>query len=246
MHLLATLSWLVLLATFANADPEKTIDGMEIVEAEWNLALTPGGEVVNLTGTVQQVYPRLLELNPTYEADWAKHREADAEDGSIIAQRGEPIGEAVDLTLEDNSAERWFTPAAGENRAHSTIGGNSIWHRSILNCNVRAWARCYDVEKGIANIRKLKGVPKGTRGKCQQLSCSNSSAVLWCVDRNITEWSPRNFGIVADGADIIYKGCKDWEPLRRYKGQGPRCYTRGRIFGWTPEWSVQIVGVPSC
>uniref|UniRef100_A0A8H7TQ60 Uncharacterized protein n=1 Tax=Bionectria ochroleuca TaxID=29856 RepID=A0A8H7TQ60_BIOOC len=86
MRHIATLAGLVLLGASANAHFNNTFEGMEIVDAKWNLELTPGGQVVNLTGTVEQIYPQLLALNPTYEADWAQNSETNVEYDSFIAE----------------------------------------------------------------------------------------------------------------------------------------------------------------
>ncbi|CAH0000071.1 unnamed protein product [Clonostachys byssicola] len=91
MHHFAALAGLMLLGASVNAHSNRTFEGMEIVDAEWNLELKPGGQVVNLTGTVEQIYPQLLALNPNYEADWGLNSEPNVGYGNFIAE-GEDEG----------------------------------------------------------------------------------------------------------------------------------------------------------
>ncbi|KAK0618993.1 hypothetical protein B0T14DRAFT_565892 [Immersiella caudata] len=48
----------------ANDSP---IPGYEIVDIQWSLQAFPGGEYINVTGTVEQVVAQLTKINPDYE-----------------------------------------------------------------------------------------------------------------------------------------------------------------------------------
>ena len=42
------------------------IPGRNVVELSWEVPISPGGPVVTLNGTVQEVYAQLLKINPNY------------------------------------------------------------------------------------------------------------------------------------------------------------------------------------
>ncbi|KAJ4187796.1 hypothetical protein NW759_016875 [Fusarium solani] len=123
-----------------------TGDGMEIVPVEWNLELTPGGEIVHLTGTVEEVYPQLVDLNPTYDQNWVGHDDETKEEGFIT----------VDKRENDNPASVPWT--------------RSTFKSSNIKCNIKTWASCYYTKNGIDHLRKVKGKPSDAAGKCGRVS----------------------------------------------------------------------------
>ncbi|CAH0053541.1 unnamed protein product [Clonostachys solani] len=243
MRLFGVLAGLVLSGAFASADSEKTFDGMEVVDAKWNFTLTPGGQAVQLTGTIQQVYPRLLELNPTYEADWAGSREDNVEYDNILPE-DEDDGE-TENPAGALSARAWklgrldLTPKTHLNRWYW-----AMWQRAIPRCRVRSWAQCKPIREGIDHLFKAAGTPVVGAGKCSQISCANNSAIIWCNVAQEDRILPQ-YNLIALGAQIIWEQCREKEG-RMYEKRGRRCYIRGRIYPWWNQWFVQILGVKSC
>ncbi|CAI6088634.1 unnamed protein product [Clonostachys chloroleuca] len=242
MRHFATLAGLVLLGASGNAHSNNTFEGMEIVDAKWNLELTPGGRVVNLTGTVEQIYPQLLALNPTYEADWAQNSETNVEYDSFIA--------------EDEDKEQTENPAGSLSVRGPPIRGFKLgksridrwhwitWQQAVPKCNVRRWAMCYDIKKGCKHLERVQGIPQLEDGKCSQMSCSNKSAIIWCNVSGKTRTVP-SYRQVAQGAWMIYEQCQEREPYE-LKDRGRRCWVRGKVFPWQKKWFVQVLGVDSC
>lgn len=53
------------------APVEDPFKGYTIVPAVWEIEVTPGeGNYVTLNGTIEKVYPELLEINPNYEQEY--------------------------------------------------------------------------------------------------------------------------------------------------------------------------------
>ncbi|EAU32469.1 predicted protein [Aspergillus terreus NIH2624] len=50
---------------------EAPIPGYGVEEFTWEVETKPGGPTVALNGTVQDIYARLIEINPTYDRDFA-------------------------------------------------------------------------------------------------------------------------------------------------------------------------------
>lgn len=46
---------------------ELKAEGFEIVDLEFHGVITPGGAEVNLSGTAENIYKQVLELNPEYD-----------------------------------------------------------------------------------------------------------------------------------------------------------------------------------
>ncbi|KAL4786856.1 hypothetical protein BJX76DRAFT_364703 [Aspergillus varians] len=53
---------------------DSMIPGDKVVEMSWEVEPYPGGPPVILNGTVQKVYARLIEINPSYDDDWKASR----------------------------------------------------------------------------------------------------------------------------------------------------------------------------
>ncbi|KAJ0419777.1 hypothetical protein BJY00DRAFT_301978 [Aspergillus carlsbadensis] len=69
-HLLAS-TLLTLFALGASASPTDPFIGDHGKPVKWEVSPSPGAAPVTLNGTVEQVYAKLLEINPNYDADWA-------------------------------------------------------------------------------------------------------------------------------------------------------------------------------
>ncbi|KFY89547.1 hypothetical protein V500_05618 [Pseudogymnoascus sp. VKM F-4518 (FW-2643)] len=68
MQLLSALIPLVLATQVLGAS--NPLEGRTLVTPQWDAEVTPGGEKVLLSGTIQEVHARLLELNPNYDQDF--------------------------------------------------------------------------------------------------------------------------------------------------------------------------------
>ncbi|KAM6536093.1 Hypothetical protein NCS54_00473500 [Fusarium falciforme] len=180
----ATLAGLALLGGVAHIASADTIDGMEIVPVKWELELKPGGEVVHLTGTVEEVYPQLLDLNPTYDQDWAGHDDETDDKGFVNPEKRE----------SDNPA--------------SVLWKRSTFLSSNIKCNTHTWASCYYIRKGIEYLRKVKGKPVNDPGKCGRVSCSYNSGIYWC-NTSSGKKTLNSFGSIADGAQAVHDKCLD-------------------------------------
>ncbi|KAL2688959.1 hypothetical protein Neosp_003009 [[Neocosmospora] mangrovei] len=179
-----TLAGLVLLGGVAHIASAETFDGMEVVPVKWELELKPGGEVVNLTGTVEEVYPQLLDLNPTYDQDWAGHDDETDDEGFVDPEKRD----------SDNPA--------------SVLWKRSTFKSSNINCKKYTWASCHFIRKGIEYLRKVKGKPVNDPGKCGRVSCSENSGIYWCNSASGKK-TLNSFGSVADGAQAVHNKCYD-------------------------------------
>ncbi|KAL3489615.1 hypothetical protein BJX62DRAFT_238881 [Aspergillus germanicus] len=56
----------------ALADPES-----DYIIPSWEVAPYPGAAPILLNGTVEQVYAKLLEMNPNYDIDWVNENDTE-------------------------------------------------------------------------------------------------------------------------------------------------------------------------
>ncbi|UPK90952.1 hypothetical protein LCI18_001887 [Fusarium solani-melongenae] len=138
----ATLAGLALLGGVAHMASANTIDGMEIVPVKWELELKPGGEV------------SILDLNPTYDQDWAGHDDETDDEGFVDPEKRD----------SDNPA--------------SVLWKRSTFLSSNIKCNTHTWASCYRIRKGIDYLRKVKGKPVNDPGKCDRCNTSSGKKTL--------------------------------------------------------------------
>ncbi|KAL4805164.1 hypothetical protein BDV18DRAFT_161561 [Aspergillus unguis] len=140
----------------------------------------PGADEIILNGTISEVYARVLEINPNYEADWANYSSTatGSEDGS------EEEG-GSDLTTRDDKKKP-----------------------KDLHC-FKVWAdgKTSPTQEGIYYLRKFK-LPPGLKGNsCKTVSCAYTTAIRWCNDRPTLRVLP-SFNNIADGAQVIYNYCQ--------------------------------------
>ncbi|KAJ0423208.1 hypothetical protein BJY00DRAFT_321902 [Aspergillus carlsbadensis] len=167
-------------------------DGYELFTPSWDVQVTPGGELVTLNGTIEEVHAELLRLNPNWDEDFPEAEEA--EDADELTERDFDFDS--DLTLEKRTD---FTG-------------------SKYNC-FGSWglAKSIAINQGITYLRKVNGNPRAAAGpgRCARVSCSYNSGIHWCNDSR----SPKtlnSFGSIADGAKYIVAKCKRGSGVSAY------------------------------
>lgn len=137
-------------------DEPALADEADLVTAEWEVEATPGGELVTLYGTVQEVVAQLRELNPHWDTDFP---EVD-----------EPEDDAS--TFEDSV----------EGDDNSTLVKRTDFSGSSYTCKGpnKANANTSRIRDGISYLRRVSGRPKIGKNVCSRVSCSGNSGIRWC------------------------------------------------------------------
>lgn len=68
---------------------------MNVVPVQWNVQAFPEGPTLNLTGTIQEVHSKLLDINPNYDADFANRTDAAA-----VQKRGDWISSFIQCSSQ--------------------------------------------------------------------------------------------------------------------------------------------------
>ncbi|CCF35349.1 hypothetical protein CH063_01288, partial [Colletotrichum higginsianum] len=175
-------------------------DTITWVVPEWDLEVTPGGEVVTLNGTVEQVVAQLRELNPNYDSDFGLDLPS-AEDAELLAS----------LVSEDVASD-------GLEKRTDFSGRNYICRGRWGNASARA------IYSGIRYLRGIGGKPRLPAGPsvCSRVSCSYNAGIQWCNDARQTK-ELASFGSIADGAQYIDDKCHTGSP-------GVSGYASGQVF----------------
>jgi hypothetical protein len=118
---------------------------------------------------VEQVYTKLLELNPNYDADWAGVDEDDDVDGYLSFD----LDDATDDDTNDDTD-------SGSHTAHQARTMEPLHPRKHLTCAGVNNADQWHIRQGIEYLRKVKGKPTHLPGQCGQVSCSGDSGIWWC------------------------------------------------------------------
>lgn len=198
--------------------------GYEIVDMQWNVTAVPGGPSTILTGTAQAVVAQLIKLNPNWKTDFSFDKDLDTSSVAAAAANGFDPKLACDLYDADISS----------------------------------------IEDGIAYLRLISGRPHLGPGpkQCSRVSCSWESGIFLCnevsdlssknfcvlqflysgvltiSDQGSGNLDLDNFGIIADGAQLVHDGCVK-------KGQwwkwGKHTATSGKAFH-DGDWNVVVSG----
>ncbi|GAB1217292.1 hypothetical protein ATERTT37_006529 [Aspergillus terreus] len=92
---------------------EAPILGYGVEEFTWEVKTKPGGPTVALNGTVQDIYARLIEINPTYNRDFAARNTSPktldgfnniADSAQVIVNQCSADGY---VSGEENHADHW-------------------------------------------------------------------------------------------------------------------------------------------
>ena len=70
-------------------------------DAQWDVQAFPGGEMLQMTGTVEKIWDQLLAINPNYVEDWGVEdptltAETDADDMTTLVKRTDFTGSRLD------------------------------------------------------------------------------------------------------------------------------------------------------
>ncbi|KAL2138650.1 hypothetical protein VTI28DRAFT_6465 [Corynascus sepedonium] len=158
---------------------EAPIKGYGVQQIQWEAQAFPGGPMLNLTGTVQEVRARLLEINPNFDRDFP------ASVGGEHEKRT-----AADVDARSESIEKRYGPVCGP---HGTDWKNANYP---------------GINSEISYLRGVPGTPTAGPGpgNCARVSCSWYDAVWWCNDNDHT-FSLPSFNTIADCAQVIVDEC---------------------------------------
>jgi hypothetical protein len=190
--------------------------------------VTPGGELITLNGTIEEVHAELLRLNSNWDEDFL-------EEPTDLAKRDFDSADLEKRTDFTNSKCNCFGPYG---LAKSIAINQGITYLRKVKGKPRASAglsRCWRVscsyDSGIYwcnDVRRWFFLTPG------------SFCVAWChSDYFFQSKSPKmlnSFGSIADGAQYIATRCK--------RGSGVSQYTAGNVFHKT-NWNV-IVREDNC
>ncbi|KAK4220884.1 hypothetical protein QBC38DRAFT_462096 [Podospora fimiseda] len=161
-------------------------EGFKIVDLEWVVETTPGGPNVTLTGTVEQVHDKLIEINPNWDEDFApviakRKAELLAFGAQALAARGEsPVADGL------------------QKRDWTTCGSAGHGHQG---------ARLNPIIDGVAYLWGLSG--QASRGpgprSCGQVACSWSSSIWYCNNNSFTKTMP--WVHIANAAQVLINEC---------------------------------------
>lgn len=131
---------------------ESPIDGYGIVIPEWEVEVTPGGPLANLSGTIEDVHDQLIQLNPTWDEEYAPDLTTDV-DGS-----GTNVARLSRRT--DFSGSAYLCRGRWPECPASTIVDGIRYLQRVSG-------------------RPTNGPGPGN---CARVSCSYKSAIWWCND----------------------------------------------------------------
>lgn len=154
-----------------------------VVESSWAIETIPGNatSTVLLNGTVQEVYKRILEINPDYDDLLDKYQSSQASTALPDSSHSfEPMTDVPSYCGYCNVCTKRWDPAA---------------YMIIL--------------EGLTYLNKLKGKPGIPPGPdfCSRVSCDEGSSIWWCNDnderKELDSWSE----IVSAAEDITRQCC---------------------------------------
>ncbi|KAM0280203.1 hypothetical protein ACHAQH_004160 [Verticillium albo-atrum] len=173
---------------------EDGIPGYEMMIPTWEVEISPGGPIIEVTGTIEEVTEQLHKANPNFEEDWGILPRSAYNDDE------EP--EAPGVSPRRLSSLERRTDFSGAKTLCNIWGWND-------NCTVTV------IRNDIKYLRGVKGRPTAGPGpgQCARVGCQNGCGTFWCNDARSTK-SLASFGSIADGAqriiDICYKDIKRW------------------------------------
>lgn len=133
-------------------------DEADLVIPEWEVEVTPGGELVTLYGTVEEVVAQLRELNPNWDTDFPEVDEP------------EESANEFEVVLEEDDDDD-HTTVKRTDFSGSEYGCSGIHHPVVL---------VERVQQGISYLRRVGGRPKIGHNVCSRVSCSYRAGIKWC------------------------------------------------------------------
>lgn len=133
---------------------EPPTEGYEVVVPEWEVEVTPGGPMVNLNGTVQEVHYQLTQLNPDWNEQYMTESETETAQEEVNSPNPSHLSRRTDFSGAHYQCDNWPK-------------GKTVF-----------------LQEGINYLRKVNGRPTSGPGpgKCARVSCSWNSAIWWCND----------------------------------------------------------------
>lgn len=155
---------------------EAPVEGYDVFEPQWEVEVSPGGPVVVLNGTAEEVHEELLAMNPNWDSDFPIDLPEDTDGRSTLERRTDFSGAKVECwdqrvdSSEIRTGERYLRGLTGRptNKAGpGTCGRVSCsWNSAIWWCN--------DVSSTILHFISMKGRLRRYTGKAKQ-----DLRVLW-------------------------------------------------------------------
>ncbi|KAI0884916.1 uncharacterized protein GGS22DRAFT_200574 [Annulohypoxylon maeteangense] len=165
MKLHSTIAYLLVGVTTCTAfpaeDSARAIAGFVTPKITWTGQVKPGEDSVSITGTAQEIYKRIIEINPNYDNELGLNSNQ-----STIATRGlEPIKKRA--TTSDD-----WTCAYGNDVNAESIGEGVRYLYRIVNADCSA----------------PPGSPGA--GGCSVSSCNSGAGIFLCNDSSNTAHIP--------------------------------------------------------
>ncbi|KAK3988489.1 hypothetical protein QBC44DRAFT_370938 [Cladorrhinum sp. PSN332] len=158
---LASANGLATSARRAEATTGKLVpEGYAIADLEWELETTPGGSKVALTGTVEEVHAKILEINPKWDEEFAP------------------------IVAEENAKADLQTRAVGDNtnklrKRNWTVCGGYPARQNRIREGI-------SYLRGLSGQASRGPGPRN----CVRVSCSYNSAIWYCNDNSFTKEMP--------------------------------------------------------
>ncbi|RDA89036.1 hypothetical protein CP532_0643 [Ophiocordyceps camponoti-leonardi (nom. inval.)] len=154
--------------------------GYEVFTPKWEVDISPHGPSVTLSGSVEEVYHQVLQLNPQYEQNSSWLSTAPKTQPSKLAQNTSPK-HVTDWSLGATLCGRWSaTPVR----------------------RVREGIRYL---RRVRGQPKSQAGP----AQCGRVSCAYDSAIWWCNDDDRPKVLS-SFASIAGGAELLVKRCVEW------------------------------------
>ncbi|KAI1454777.1 hypothetical protein F4805DRAFT_303469 [Annulohypoxylon moriforme] len=165
MKLLSTISCLLVGVTISAAFPAensaRAITDLVTSKITWTGQVRPGEAVLSITGTAQEIYKQIIEINPNYDNELGLNSNQ-----STIARRGlEPIQKRA------TTSDDWTCTYGNDVNAES-IGEGVRYLYSIANADCSA----------------PPGSPGA--GGCSVSSCNSGAGIFLCNDSSNTAHIP--------------------------------------------------------
>ncbi|KAG6009925.1 hypothetical protein E4U21_000696 [Claviceps maximensis] len=170
---------------------EAPIPGYGVAKLPWNIHLLPGDTPINLTGTIEQVYAQIKDLNPRWAQDLERKRSLAAAAAAGNDQEAHLLARAEPLKVYCSSrAEKW------------------------------GYAETEHVNRGIAYLSEIDGKPFNGPGPgmCARVSCAYRTSIWWCND-NDHDFELDSYKDVAYGTQAIVDKCARGYQRSIVKGQ---------------------------
>ncbi|KAK4198294.1 hypothetical protein QBC40DRAFT_256168 [Triangularia verruculosa] len=216
-----------------------TVQQADDVDLIWHVRAFPGGPLLQLNGTIQQVHGQLLKINPEFDhvfgiSDHLTH--ASPQPSPAVPYPPPPVWNATIPKIK---------PAPPSLPGWEEI--NFEGKRRKCGGPLEYIEKSY-IQEGIRYLRDLPfEVPRLPPGSCGRVSCSWDAAIKWC-NQNQNLQSLKSMKTIADGAQYLVKNCNKYPLVSPRLDTASEQPARDRVSGevWHERgWSV-IVGKEEC